>query len=58
MTQSLPVASTTFVGSFAVPHGHWISVVPVAIRYSTLTIITSLRVCHGVIVPTLFPSMR
>ena len=58
-TQPLPAASTTSMGSFAVPYGHWISVAPViSTTYSTLTVITSLKVRYGVIVPTPSPSMR
>ena len=43
-TQSLLAASTTSVGSFAVLHGHWISVTPVTTMYSTLAVFTSLMV--------------
>ena len=56
--QSMPAASTSCVGSFAVPRGRWISVAPATTRYSTLAVNTPLLVLNGVIVPTPSPSMR
>ena len=56
---SLLAASTTFVRSFVVPHGHWISLAPVIPVFSTLTAII---ISHGLILvwlsQHLSPSMR